>query len=333
LHLEREPITGQHFFTIEKKDFVGKEENAVSRVRTVRSSKYFTISNQTAQDSSLSFEALGLLTYCLSMPENWEFHPKVIWKERKSGRDTIYKMFNELISSHHCIRVRKPNPVVKNLPGEIEYEIFDDPEDCVKRIAELEGTGNFVEHRDNLKKCFRHPGFQDPEAADPEKPHLLKETSKKRNIERKEIPPPPIASSSKEKDPPDPHAPAASVGGGGGSLSSSLVGDWTYRNGRGEAVSLDQSRIFRHFVNLSFTTEILQQAILQAQGSNELIGNPYKYLEAICFRLTQENKPKTQKLEKVREMPPKNTEPRVNFMEALKKRELKDKKEASENGR
>lgn len=275
-------------------------------MRTVRSSKYFTISNQTAQDPSLSFEALGLLTYCLSMPENWEFHPKVIWKERNTGRDAVYNAFNELIQSHHCIRVRKPNPKVKNLPGEIEYEIFDEPEDCKKRIQELDQTENFVEHKGNLKKCFRHPAFQDPDLADPENPDLLKETPDKRNKEKKETPPP----TSSTQTPP-------SSAGGGGLLSSSLNGDWTYRNVRGEAQCKTQTQIFKHFLHTGFETEIIKKAIKQAMESNELLGDPWKYLEAICFRLTQENKPKT-KIAVKQELPPKNTEPKISWADYQK---------------
>ena len=283
-------------------------------MRTVRSSKYFTISNQTAQDVKLSFEALGLLTYCLSMPQDWEFHPKVIWKERKTGRDAVYNAFNELILSNHCIRVRKPNPKANHLPGEIEYEIFDEPEDCLERVAELLKTEKFVEHSGNLKKCFRHPAFPDPTAWDPENPDLLKETQEKINKEKKETPPPPE---------PPPSAPPSSAGGGGGLSSSLIVGDWTYRNVRGEAISLTQSQIFRHFVRLSFTTEILQEAIKQAMGSNELIGDPWKYLEAICFRLTQEEKvekiPATAKKLVAPILPCKNTEPKVGFLDLNKK--------------
>ena len=128
----------------------------------------------------------------------------------------------------------------------------------------------------------------------------------------------------------EPPPPTSSTGGGGGLSSSSLiVGDWTYRNVRGEAVSLTQSQIFRHFVRLSFTTEILQEAIKQAMGSNELIGCPWKYLEAICFRLTQEKKNEASKIQPQQDLPSKNTEPKINFLEAMKAR---NKKQGEKNG-
>jgi hypothetical protein len=145
----------------------------MTRMRTYKNKNFLIISNSTAQDATLSFEALGLLTYCLSMPEDWEFHPKKIWKLRECGRDKIYKRFNELIQNYRCIRIKTPNPKYKNLPGAISYEIFDDIDDCKKRIKELENSENYLEHGDNFKKCFLRPEKQDTEDKD-----ITKETKK-----------------------------------------------------------------------------------------------------------------------------------------------------------
>lgn len=151
----------------------------------------------------------------------------------------------------------------------------------------------------------------------------------KKNIK----PPPPIASSSTESEPTE-QAPPSASGGGGSFIKKEdlLIGDWTYRNARGEAVSISQTRIFQHFLKLSFTTEILKEAIKQAMQSNELIGDPWRYLEAICFRLTQENKPKNEKPKKQEIPVPKNTEPKIGFFELIekKKREEQEKKTKGE---
>ena len=149
----------------------------MSRRRTHRTSKYYSISNATCQDDSISFEALGLLSYCLSMPEDWEFHPKVIWKQRNCSRDKVYRMFNELISTFHCIRIQLPNPKARHLPGEVEYEFYDDIDVCKARIKELQNSENFITHGDNLKKCLRHPEYQDPKGWDPNSQEETKKTS------------------------------------------------------------------------------------------------------------------------------------------------------------
>lgn len=151
----------------------------MTRCRTHAKKEITIISNSTAQADYLSWDSLGLLTYCLSMPQTWDFYPKQIWKRGRSGRDKIYRMFNELIEHGHCIRIRKPNPKMVHLAGEVEYEIFDDPKDCLIRAIELSETERFIECKEDFKKYLRHPPFQDPEKtdpknADPEKPEEIK---------------------------------------------------------------------------------------------------------------------------------------------------------------
>jgi hypothetical protein len=178
---------------------------------------------------------------------------------------------------------------------------------------------DFSKNRGSSK--VSHGELKDESPGSSQMSHIIYKEEKAK--ENKQIPPPPKASS--------PEMPPLSAGGGGGlSKSSFLVGDWTYRNVKGEAVSITQNRIFQHFIKLSFTTEILQEAIKQAMGSNEMIADPWKYLEAICFRLTQENKPKTKSAQK-QDLPPKNTEPKISWadyqkLEAEKAKGKKDGK-------
>lgn len=145
---------------------------SMTRIRTHKQSKFFIISNSTAQADYLGWESLGLLVYCLSMPENWEFKPKSIWKSRKGSRNDVYKSFDELIENYHCIRIREPNPKAKNLPGEVSYEIFDDQEDCKNRIMELEKQLEenknlfFLTHAENFKNSFRRSDSRDTEDRD-----------------------------------------------------------------------------------------------------------------------------------------------------------------------
>lgn len=185
----------------------------MTRMRTHKS-RYFSVSNETAQDQSISFEALGLLTYCLSKPENWEFHPKQIWKERKCGRDKIYCLFNELIEKFHCIRIKSPNPKHPNLAAEILYEFFDDTDDCKTRIKELEDLGEKLDHGYNRKKRpsdpenqdsvksfkmnnVRDPNFQDSTSQDDINNRYIQ--TKENNNKGAAAPPPAVVVSSEEK--------------------------------------------------------------------------------------------------------------------------------------
>jgi len=159
----------------------------MTRMRTHKAA-FAHVSNKSAQSDELSWAALGLLTYCLSMPEDWEFHPKTIWKEGKGGRDQIYRLFNELIEAGRCIRIKEENknPSMKHLPGKVFYEIFDDVEDCKSRVIELSKTEKFLEYKEEFKKCLRLPGNWDPNNRDPRNQDIYKETSytKKQAIQR-----------------------------------------------------------------------------------------------------------------------------------------------------
>lgn len=170
----------------------------MSRMRTHKK-KFTIISNDTIQGCSLSLEAIGLLTICLSMPEEWEFHPKQMWKKGYCGRDKLYRVFNELIEAGHVIRIRErqTKPGMQHLPGAASYEIFDDVDACQSRYKELHENndrGLFIEASSKFKNkpkssstdCFEgNPGIQDPHFQDPHFQDIYKETLKKEILYKK----------------------------------------------------------------------------------------------------------------------------------------------------
>jgi hypothetical protein len=54
------------------------------------------IPNVTINDTRLSWEALGLLTFLLSKPDNWIISPAHLVKQRFAGKHRVYKMLKEL---------------------------------------------------------------------------------------------------------------------------------------------------------------------------------------------------------------------------------------------
>ena len=59
--------------------------------------RYTQIPNETLQDTSLSFEARGLLTLILSLPENWEIHKTWLVKQSVNcGKDKLTRILMEL---------------------------------------------------------------------------------------------------------------------------------------------------------------------------------------------------------------------------------------------
>lgn len=165
------------------------------------------ISNETIRGCTLSLEGIGLLAICLSMPPTWDFYPKKMWKEGYCSRDKLYRVFNELIEAGHCIRVAEPNPRIPHLPGEIEYEIFDDIEDCEKHCKELfENTKLFIQCSSKFKKFYRYPGKQDPKTEDPKPQDVYKERDKKETLDKETLllPEPEIPKPPEIPDPPLP---------------------------------------------------------------------------------------------------------------------------------
>lgn len=68
-------------------------------------SHFAIIPNDTAQDSRLSFEARGLLTLMLSMPDDWAIHKEWLIKQSpKCGRDKMTRILKELIEHGYVVK-------------------------------------------------------------------------------------------------------------------------------------------------------------------------------------------------------------------------------------
>lgn len=68
-------------------------------------SHFAIIPNETAQDLQLSFEARGLLTLMLSMPEDWAIHKEWLIKQSpKCGRDKMTRILRELIDCGYVVK-------------------------------------------------------------------------------------------------------------------------------------------------------------------------------------------------------------------------------------
>jgi hypothetical protein len=85
---------------------------------------YFMVARSVAQNEAISYEALGLLCYLLSKPNDWEIQPKALAREH-CGRDKAYRLIDELLKARHIERT-----AVKNELGRImrvEYVVYESP--------------------------------------------------------------------------------------------------------------------------------------------------------------------------------------------------------------
>jgi hypothetical protein len=89
-------------------------------IRVHNPKNYTVINNDLINDTTIDWRELGLLTYLLSKPDNWEVSVSHLQKIRKTGRDSIYKSLKKLMSSGYVIGKAKQ--------GGFEYTVFDSPQ-------------------------------------------------------------------------------------------------------------------------------------------------------------------------------------------------------------
>lgn len=93
---------------------------------------YFLMRRHTAQDERLSWEALGLLTYLLSKPDDWVIKAGDL--QKRCGRDKVYRLLSELIDAGYVVRTEVLNEL-SQYTG-IDYEVHESP------LPENPDTGN-----------------------------------------------------------------------------------------------------------------------------------------------------------------------------------------------
>ena len=68
----------------------------MERLKKVYQSRYTVTDNSVLQDGRLSFGARGLFIYMWSMPDDWQFYKKVLYKQSTEGRKRIDSYVDEL---------------------------------------------------------------------------------------------------------------------------------------------------------------------------------------------------------------------------------------------
>jgi len=76
-------------------------------IKVTKATGFALIPNLTAQDARLSPRALGVLTYLVSLPEQWEIRDNHLKSRWKIGREALRKIWGELESAGYCRRDHK----------------------------------------------------------------------------------------------------------------------------------------------------------------------------------------------------------------------------------
>ena len=94
-------------------------------IRTKREHNYTVVSNKVYDKNQLSWQAMGLLGYLLTKPDNWQVMVAELVNATKdtkkpTGREGVYNIINEL-KEKGFISVRK------NSDGSTDYTVYDEP--------------------------------------------------------------------------------------------------------------------------------------------------------------------------------------------------------------
>uniref|UniRef100_UPI003F588D08 hypothetical protein n=1 Tax=Vibrio cholerae TaxID=666 RepID=UPI003F588D08 len=127
----------------------------MSIIRAKRERNYSVISNSVYEDKLLSFQAMGMLSYILSKPDNWSISPSQLEKvtvgtAKKTGRDGIYSILKELKSKGFI-------STKKHSDGTVDYTVFDNP------ITDKPDTDN----TDKAEPNTSNPDQANPNLAEP----------------------------------------------------------------------------------------------------------------------------------------------------------------------
>lgn len=94
----------------------------MSVIRISHQKNYVVISKIVLEDQDLSFKAKGLWAYCMSRPDNWEFHVSHLATVSKDKEDSVYSAIKELEKAGYVRKIQKNE---KGKFGPVDYEISE----------------------------------------------------------------------------------------------------------------------------------------------------------------------------------------------------------------
>lgn len=153
----------------------------------VKTQKDFTVLyNVVLENPKLSFKAKGLWAYCMSRPNDWQFHVSHLATVSKNGVDSVYAALKELIAEGLVQKVQKNE---KGKFGPVDYIIYPYPQlkESLPRPENPEAVKDSSPYREEKPQVVDNVPLRDfPETENPallNKDILLnKETKKELSI-------------------------------------------------------------------------------------------------------------------------------------------------------
>lgn len=94
--------------------------------RIEKNKDYTVMANHHLRDKKLSLKAKGMLSYMLSLPDDWDYTVKGLEKTLREGREAISSALKELEKNGYLTRKRKRDGYNRLLSGS-EYTIYEKP--------------------------------------------------------------------------------------------------------------------------------------------------------------------------------------------------------------
>jgi len=152
----------------------------MSTFRVNKNVNYTVMSNYHLQDKKLSLKAKGLLSYMLSLPDDWDYSLKGLTVGCKDGLDSVRTAVLEL-EEHGYVRRQK----VRNAKGQIidyDYQVYESPVEDAPAVPGKEGGPSdpsaTKSPKSRMKPCSS-PFLDFPNLAEP---NLEKATQQSTNL-------------------------------------------------------------------------------------------------------------------------------------------------------
>lgn len=158
----------------------------MSILRRRRTRNFTIVENEVFSDESLSLEAMGLLAWLRSRPDNWSLSVEHLKGRFKVGRNKMHDLVRELVDAGWVLRERTRDPETKAYVG-IEYVVLDEPKPPAPR-PQIQDVALIKSGTEAEQERTAEPR---PDLPEVEKPEVANQDDLIRT-ENKQIPPNPL---------------------------------------------------------------------------------------------------------------------------------------------
>ena len=115
--------------------------------RQKKETNYTILDNTFIKDTNLSWKAKGVMTYLLSLPDDWELHISELQNHATDGRESLQKVLRELVEKGYLIKEQ-----TRNEKGVFQSNKFIIVEKPSTENQQLQNTNRLNTNNNNYEK-------------------------------------------------------------------------------------------------------------------------------------------------------------------------------------